>query len=328
MVFTKYPLKRFNGADTFAELKNKVCEVNKMVAIEFDNLTKYYGKNKGIENISLSIEEGEFFGFIGPNGAGKSTTIKVLLNLLFPSKGKCRVFDLDSVKDTVEIKNMISYVPSEVKFYNTFKVKDIFEMTMQIHGIDDISAYMDYVDYFQIDLNKKFGSLSLGNKKKVAVVDALISNPKLIILDEPTSGLDPMMQRRLLNLLKKKNSEGTTIFLSSHILSEIQHNCNRIAFIKDGEIIKVEKIDKEFLERKIIRITGDHDDTPLTQIGCSLVNKKENEYDYSFKGDLKNLMQALIYSGPSNFTIENPSLEDEFLKYYENDEKGDEIDDL
>ena len=217
---------------------------DKMIAIETTNLTKYYGDNKGISNLNLSVNSGEIFGFIGPNGAGKSTTIRTLLNFIFPSGGSAKIFGLDSVKQTKEIKKLIGYVPSEVNYYDDMKVKELFQYSAKFYDGNFGERIKQLTSIFQLDDNKVVSDLSLGNKKKVAIIQALIHQPKLLILDEPTSGLDPLMQNKFFEVLKEENQKGMTIFFSSHNLSEVQKICDRVAIIKNGEIIQIEEIEK------------------------------------------------------------------------------------
>ena len=184
-----------------------------MYIIETSNLSKSYGKNRGIIDINLKIKEGEIFGFVGPNGAGKSTTIRTLLNFIFPTGGSGKILGMDIVKQSKDIKKQIGYVPSEVKFYDEIKVKDIIKYSCSFYdGINQEDVDKLY-ELLEVDVEKRMSELSLGNKKKVAIVQALIHKPRLLILDEPTNGLDPLIQKRLFELLKKANKEGTTVFL-------------------------------------------------------------------------------------------------------------------
>ncbi|MEG2800246.1 MAG: ABC transporter ATP-binding protein, partial [Erysipelotrichaceae bacterium] len=196
-----------------------------MNIIETKNLTKNYGKNRGIQDINISVKEGEIFGFIGPNGAGKSTTIKTLLNFIYPTSGSSKILGMDIVEDSSKIKEYIGYVPSEVRYYDDVKVKDIIKYSKSFYPKTD-QEYVDKIcNELELDMNKKMGELSLGNKKKVSIAQALIHSPKLLILDEPTNGLDPLMQNKLFNILLKEKEKGNTVFLSSHNLTEVQNLC-------------------------------------------------------------------------------------------------------
>src|SRR3954452_929200 len=213
-----------------------------MNVIEINNLTKMYGKSRGITDISFHVEEGEIFGFIGPNGAGKSTTIRTLLSLIYPTSGSAKIFGKDCVEFAPEIKKQIGYLPSEVFYYENMKVKDLLKYSASFYKKDCSKKIKELAEIMDLDLTKKIDDLSLGNKKKVGIVQGLLHEPKLIILDEPTSGLDPLMQQKFFELLEKENKKGATILFSSHILSEVQRLCNRVAIIKEGKIVTVEKI--------------------------------------------------------------------------------------
>jgi ABC-2 type transport system ATP-binding protein len=218
-----------------------------MAVIETKKLTKYYGKSRGIIDVDISVDEGEIYGFIGPNGAGKSTTIRVLLSLIFATGGSATIFGKDVVKYGPEIKMDIGYLPSEVFYYDNMRVKDLLAYSASFYKKDCSARIKELSEIMDLDMNKKIDDLSYGNKKKVGIVQGLLHDPKLIILDEPTGGLDPLMQQKFFDLIHEENKKGATIFLSSHILSEVQRLCDRVAIIKEGKIIQVEKMsDKSF----------------------------------------------------------------------------------
>jgi len=200
----------------------------KMNVIEIKNLTKNYGKARGITDVSFNVEEGEVFGFIGPNGAGKSTTIRTLLSLIYPTSGSATIFGKDCIEFGPEIKKEIGYLPSEVFYYDNMKVIDLLKYSASFYKKDCSKRITELAEAMDLDLNKKIDDLSFGNKKKVGIVQGLLHEPKLIILDEPTSGLDPLMQQKFFDLLEEENKKGATILLSSHILSEVQRLCNRL----------------------------------------------------------------------------------------------------
>jgi ABC-2 type transport system ATP-binding protein len=295
-----------------------------MSIIETHNLTKMYGSARGITDINLTIEEGEVFGFIGPNGAGKSTTIRTLLGLIFPTSGSATIFGKDILKDGPEIREQIGYLPSEVFYYDGMRVKDLLEYSASFYKKDCSARIEELAETLDLDLNKKIDDLSYGNKKKVGIVQGLLHEPKLVILDEPTGGLDPLMQERFFELLKKENEKGATIFFSSHILSEVQKMCDRVAIIKEGKIITVEKIatllDNNY--KKIKVYTTDDIQNALTNIeGIKDIDHKENQYSFLFKGDI-NIMVELLHSITiTNIWIEEPSLEEIFMHYYQKEEK-------
>ncbi|MBO0429544.1 ABC transporter ATP-binding protein [Vagococcus fluvialis] len=287
--------------------------------VEMNRLTKSYKGVKAVNNVSLSIEDGEIFGFIGPNGAGKSTTIKMLLNFIYPTTGEAKIFGKDCVKDSLEIKKEVGYVSSDVRYYHDMTSLDIFNYTAKFHKLKSDQKVIDeYIKYFEIEPHKKIVDLSLGNKKKVAIVSALLQNPKLLILDEPTNGLDPMIQHRLFDLLEKKSKEGMTIFLSSHDLHEIQAHCDRAAFIKNGEIIAVEMIDKgKDLEKKVTLTSNEVTIEELTKIGATQVNQKEFYFEFIYQQDINLLLTYLSQKKIADVEIKPLDLEDKFLSMYE-----------
>ncbi len=287
--------------------------------IEMNQLTKTYKGVNAVEKVSLNIEEGEIFGFIGPNGAGKSTTIKMLLNFIFPTSGSASIFGLDCVKDSLAIKKEVGYVSSDVRYYQDMTSRDIFKYTADFHGIRNKEQVIDeYVSYFEIDPDKKIAKLSLGNKKKVAIVSALLQNPKLLILDEPTNGLDPMIQHRLFEVLEAKRKEGMTIFLSSHDLHEIQAHCDRAAFIKNGQIISVESLQKgQDLEKKIMIKANNLNKEQLVTLGGSNIQQIDNQWSFIFQGDMNQLMSQLTQLEIQDLVIQPLDLEDKFLSMYE-----------
>lgn len=287
--------------------------------IEMNQLTKTYKGVNAVEKVSLNIEEGEIFGFIGPNGAGKSTTIKMLLNFIFPTSGSASIFGLDCVTDSLAIKKEVGYVSSDVRYYQDMTSRDIFKYTADFHGIRNKEQVIDeYVSYFEIDPDKKIAKLSLGNKKKVAIVSALLQNPKLLILDEPTNGLDPMIQHRLFEVLEAKRKEGMTIFLSSHDLHEIQAHCDRAAFIKNGQIISVESLQKgQDLEKKVMIKANNLNKEKLVALGGSNIQQIDNQWSFIFQGDMNQLMSQLTQLEIQDLVIQPLDLEDKFLSMYE-----------
>ena len=287
-----------------------------MKAIQTTNLTKYYGKARGIIDLSLSVEQGEFFGFIGPNGAGKSTTIRTLLGLIAPTSGEARIFEKDIVKDHISVLEQIGYLPSEAVFYPGMRVKDVLKLSANLRKKDCAEEVKKLCDRLQLDSSRKVDELSFGNRKKVGIVCALQSNPDLLILDEPTSGLDPLMQREFFEILKERNRRGTTVFLSSHVLSEIQRNCTRAAIIREGRLIACDSVEQlSQSNAKRISIHGKVDLSGLDGIR----DKKEGEESVSFlyTGDINKLLRILSAGQLSDISISEPDLEEIFLHYYE-----------
>lgn len=291
-----------------------------MNVIEIKNLTKTYGKARGISNISFNVEEGEIFGFIGPNGAGKSTTIRTLLSLIYPTSGSATIFGKDSVQFAPEIKKEIGYLPSEVFYYDNMKVKDLLNYSASFYKKDCSKRIKELAGIMDLDLTKKIDDLSLGNKKKVGIVQGLLHSPKLIILDEPTSGLDPLMQQRFFELLEEENKKGATILFSSHILTEVQRLCNRVAIIKEGKIVTVEKIStlKENTYKKFkVETKAELDSNYFNLEGVNKLEVKDNHTSFLFKGNINEVMRKIADVEITNLWIEEPDLEEIFMHYYE-----------
>ena len=288
-----------------------------MNAIQLSNLTKYYGKSRGILNLNLDVKEGEFFGFIGPNGAGNSTTIRTLLGLITPLSGQAKIFDETIRQRNPQIRSHIGYLPSEAVFYRGMKVKDLLKLSADLHHKDCSAEREILCRRLQLDVNRKVDELSFGNRKKVAIVSALQHQPKLLILDEPTSGLDPLMQREFFQIIRERNEQGATVFLSSHVLSEIQRNCTRAAIIREGRIIacdRVEALSKTNAKR--ISVQGQVSLDSLEEIR----DLKENDGIFSFLygGDIHRLLETLSAGTITDLSISDPDLDEIFLHYYEN----------
>lgn len=291
-----------------------------MNVIEIKNLTKTYGKARGISDVSFNVEEGEIFGFIGPNGAGKSTTIRTLLSLIYPTSGSATIFGKDSVQFAPEIKKEIGYLPSEVFYYDNMKVKDLLNYSASFYKKDCSKRIKELAEIMDLDLSKKIDDLSLGNKKKVGIVQGLLHEPKLIILDEPTSGLDPLMQQKFFELLEEENRKGATILFSSHILTEVQRLCNRVAIIKEGKIVTVEKIStlKENTYKKFkVETKEPLEPDYFNLLGVNKLEVKGNLTSFLFKGNINDVMRKIADIEISNLWIEEPDLEEIFMHYYE-----------
>lgn len=291
-----------------------------MNVIEINQLTKNYGKARGITDITFNVEEGEIFGFIGPNGAGKSTTIRTLLSLIYPTSGNAKIFGRDSVKYAPEIKKEIGYLPSEVFYYDNMKVMDLLKYSASFYKKDCSKRIKELAEIMDLDLTKKMDDLSLGNKKKVGIVQGLLHEPKLLILDEPTSGLDPLMQQKFFELLEMENKKGATILFSSHILSEVQKLCNRVAIIKEGKLVTVEKIstlqENNYKKFKIdTKSAVGEDDFNLT--GVTNLEVKGHIVSFLFKGNINLVLKKIAEMDITNIWIEEPDLEEIFLHYYE-----------
>ncbi len=287
--------------------------------IQTKNLTKFYGKSRGIIDVNLSVEEGEIFGFIGPNGAGKSTTIRTLLSLIYKTSGEAKIFGLDSQAGKVEILQNVGYLPSEVFYYDNMRAIDLFKYSASFYKKDCQKRMEELSSLLQVNLRQKIEDMSLGNKKKVGIIQGLLHSPRLIILDEPTSGLDPLMQKTFFDLIREENRRGATVLFSSHILSEVQRICDRVAIIKEGRIVSVQKIG-EMKENayKNVSFTVKSGAMPkdFTVEGAQHLEITETGASFIYKGNV-NLLLAEIGKYPlANVDIMEPPLEDIFMHYY------------
>jgi len=291
-----------------------------MAVIETKKLTKYYGKSRGIIDVDISVEEGEIYGFIGPNGAGKSTTIRVLLSLIFATSGSATIFGKDIVQYGPEIRAEIGYLPSEVFYYEKMRVRELLDYSASFYKKDCSARITELAEIMDLDMDKKIDDLSYGNKKKVGIVQGLLHSPKLIILDEPTGGLDPLMQQKFFDLINEENKKGVTVFLSSHILSEVQRLCNRVAIIKEGKIIQVEKMsDLAKSNYSQVRLVANNP-VPKDYFkmdGVTELKTNEKHVSFLFKGDLNMMVKKISELDLQALWVEEPDLEDIFLHFYQ-----------
>ena len=290
-----------------------------MKAIETKGLTKFYGKARGIIDVNLEVAEGDFYGFIGPNGAGKSTTIRTLLGLIKATEGSAKVLGLDVSADKTKLLARVGYLPSEAVFYRGMKVRDVLKLSAGLRGLDCRKEAEALCERLELDMGRKVDELSFGNRKKVAIVCAMQHKPDLYILDEPTGGLDPLMQREFFEILKEKNKEGATVFLSSHILSEIQKNCSRAAIIREGRIVasgSVEELAASSAKR--VAVTGKVNLTGIE--GIRNLQTSGDTASFLYGGDMKSLLTCLAAQDVSDLSIAEPDLEEIFMHYYQGGE--------
>ncbi|HJA19005.1 ABC transporter ATP-binding protein [Mediterraneibacter catenae] len=292
-----------------------------MNAIQTDGLTKFYGRSRGIIELDLEVHEGEFYGFIGPNGAGKSTTIRILMGLIHKTRGSARILGKDISKEKEQILSVTGYLPSEAVFYPDMRGRDLIRLSADLRRKDCRKTSSDLCERLQLDPSRRISELSFGNRKKLAVVCALQHDPQICILDEPTGGLDPLMQREFFEILKERNKKGMTVFLSSHILSEVQRFCSRAAIIREGRIIasgSVEELTRTNAKRVTVRGTFDPSGLPDVrdlQISGDMVS-------FLYGGDINLLLSRLSRHQIMDLSLSEPDLEEIFLHYYtEGDEK-------
>ena len=272
--------------------------------VEIQHLTKQYGKNRGVDDVSFSVREGEIFGFLGPNGAGKSTTIRSMLGFIGYQKGEICIFDKNVKKYQEEILRDVGYMPSETQFYGNMTVKETIKFAAKVRGVDCSKEADRLCDILQVDVNKKMNELSLGNRKKVSIVCAMQHKPKLFIFDEPTSGLDPLIQNVFFDLIHEYMDKGATCMLSTHVLAEVRNNCNRVAIMKEGKLICVDTVEN-LMKNNAKRVKVSYD------------GKKE---DFLYKDNLDQLVKELATHTISDILIEEPSIEEIFMHYYEKKE--------
>ena len=290
-------------------------------AIVLNELTKHYGKHRGINNLSFSVNQGEFFGFIGPNGAGKSTTIRTLMGLIRPTGGSASIFDLDCHSKASVIARDVGYLPSENSYYENMKVRELLQYTADLYGMDCKTKMKELADRLNLDLSRKIADLSLGNKKKVGIVSAIMTSPKLIIMDEPTSGLDPLIQQAFYDILKEENSRGATVFFSSHVLSEVQKLCDRVAILKEGQLIGIQSI-KELRESGYKKVSLSakeaipRDFFNLSGIANYAETADKTSVSFMYNGNITAIIDKLHLLHLDDVLLEEPSLEEIFLHYY------------
>lgn len=287
--------------------------------IEIKNLTKMYGKNRGIIDVSFDIKEGEIYGFIGPNGAGKSTTLRLLVGLIFPTNGSATIFGKDCVKQGNIIRKDVGYLPSEVFYYEKMKVMELLKYSASFYKKDCTKRINELCTRMELDTTRKIDELSYGNKKKVGIVQGLLHSPKLIILDEPTSGLDPLMQQKFFRIIKEENDKGVTILFSSHILSEVQKLCDRIAIIKEGSIIRIDEVSALNKEsyKKFKIICNDLNEADLPKDGINDFTKTNNQIAFMHKGNINEIIKIISQHEIIDLQIEEPTLEEIFMHYYQ-----------
>ncbi len=282
--------------------------------IQISGLTKRYGRDRGIENINLQVEEGEIFGFIGPNGAGKSTTIRVLLNLLFPTSGRARIMGFDTVKDSKKIREQTGYIPSEANPYPYMSAREFLRYCASFYGVAQVEKRTgELMELFDAEPGRKISDLSSGNRKKLSIIQSFLHSPRLLIVNEPTTGHDPLMQSRFFDLVRSENRIGMTVFFSSHTLSDVQLLCRRVAIIREGQIVNVEEIEtlrKKQLKKIHIEFSDSAGDGLEGLPGVeSRAAVSEKVVDFIYSGNMNMLISALSGRNISDMTVEEQSLE-------------------
>ncbi len=290
--------------------------------IQTENLTFYYGRQRGIEDVTLEIRPGEVFGFLGPNGAGKTTTQRALLDVLRPQRGRATLFGLDSRKEGVAIRKRVGYLPGELSLPKTLTARQFLESMARIRGVTDRRTLYDLCERLELDPSRRLRQYSRGNKQKVGLVAAMLHRPELLILDEPTSGLDPLVQQTVLELVRAARSEGRTVFFSSHVLSEVQAVCDRVGIIRAGQLVAVERVDT-LVKQQFRRLHLTLDRLPPTDAfeklaGVRALARQEKRISLEIRQNLTGAMQAALQYGLLDIEEQPVTLEDIFLAYYGN----------
>jgi ABC-2 type transport system ATP-binding protein len=290
--------------------------------IQTNRLTKHYGSSRGIQEVTFSVEQGEGFGFLGPNGAGKTTTIRVLMGLLRPSSGSATIGGLDSWGASAEVKRLVGYLPSEFALDSALTGAEILTYLGNLRGRADQAAIKHFANRLDLDLSRRFREYSHGNKQKVGLVQAFMHRPRLLILDEPTSGLDPLNQQEFYNMVAEVKADGRTVFLSSHILPEVEQTCDRVGIIREGQLVRVDSVASlTDIKHHIVELTFTLPVATTAFSGLPGVREVTAEQDgtllrLTVQGDLGAVLQAAAQNHATNLTTREPSLEEIFLQYY------------
>jgi ABC-2 type transport system ATP-binding protein len=292
--------------------------------IEIQKLTKFYGPHRGVIDVDLAVSEGEIFGFLGPNGAGKTTTIRTLLDLIRPSSGRVLVFGIESSADPVAIHRRLGYIPGEFTLYDRLTGGQTIEYFANLRGGVDNAYQADLISRFDLDTSRKFKEYSKGNKQKVGLIVALQHHPELLVLDEPTSGLDPLVQQTFFELLREAKADGRTVFLSSHILSEVEKTCDRVAIIRDGRIVRLDRVEalRDLAHHQVeLRFAGPVPATEFEALpGVSDVVADEHALRLRVSGPITPVVRAAARYELADFVSREPSLEETFLAEYADDQ--------
>jgi ABC-2 type transport system ATP-binding protein len=291
-----------------------------MAVIETHELTKRYGRARGIERVSMTVEEGEVFGFLGPNGAGKTTTIRTLLDLLHPTSGSATIFGLDSRRDSLPIRARLGNLPGDFAYDPRLTGRELVSFLAHVRGMRDLGRARELSGRFQADLDRPLGQLSRGNRQKVGLVQAALHDPELLVLDEPSSGLDPLMQEEFLAFVAEERERGHTVFLSSHELDEVQRACDRVAIIREGRLVAVESVEDvtgRSYRHVTIDFAGPVDIEEFRRIpGVNDLVHTGSRLTFKLAGDVDPVIKAAARHTVNELELSRPTLEEVFLTYY------------
>ena len=288
--------------------------------IQSENLTKFYGKHLGIEDIDLGVREGEIFGFLGPNGAGKTTTIRILLDMLRPTSGSAKIFGMDAQVSSIAIRKRLGNLPGEVALYDSLKGHELLNLLGNFRGGNGTKRLKSLAERFDLDLTRTIREYSKGMKQKLAIIQCFMHDPELFLLDEPTSGLDPLMQREFYGLLKEEQDRGKTVFLSSHLLDEVERLCDRVGIVKEGRLVMNEQLSvlKSRKVRKLnLRFSEDAVIDDLTLPGAELIYQQRGEAEFIVTGEIRALLEAVAVLPIQDLSFPEPTLEEAFMEFYE-----------
>ncbi len=295
-----------------------------MAIIKTSSLTKYYGKIRGIQDLDLEVDEGEIFGFLGPNGAGKTTTIRLLLDLIRPTRGQAEVFGLDTHRNSLEIRRCLGYVPGDVVLYDGMTGGEFLALMGSFHQGHDGRRLKELQERLELDLSRQTRAYSKGMKQKLAIIQAFMNDPKLLVLDEPTLGLDPLMQHRFYDLLLEEKVRGKTVFLSSHIIPEVERVCDRVGIVRDGRLVSIERVaDLKYkkVRRMELILSRELSQEELKLEGVEILSIKGKQVELKVSGNIPRLLKQLCQLPIEDMSFPEATLEDTFMEFYEEEPK-------
>lgn len=293
-----------------------------MSICEIHDLTRDYGRGRGIFNLSFSIDKGEIFGFLGPNGAGKTTTIRHLMGFLKPVKGRCTINGMDCWKNSADIQKNLGYIPGEMAFFDDMTGAEFLSFMIKYRKMKTTGRKKELLDRFELDEHAKLKKMSKGMKQKVGIAAAFMHDPSVLILDEPTSGLDPLMQSRFIELVLEEKARGKTILMSSHMFEEVERTCHRVAIIKNGQLVATDSVDAlkaAQVKKYVITLSNQDSASAFADEGLQVTSVSQNHVTVTVQNDIKELIAVMNRYPVTNISAPNQSLEEIFMQYYGGD---------